>query len=174
MLDDIDNCCFLSFSENIKDEKSNNILKIKKAKKEKKYLNHKRKRISKIINLMPEEKLIEEDRSKFRLQDFSKNALSVIVSYLSFDDMLKLKNVGSRNIYNYIKELIDIKRSKGYFKLKLKKSIKANIPLSDSDSIPCKKYFYSNMVDMDFVPLKSNIKYMIYHKQSNKYYYYLK
>ena len=174
MLADIDNCCFLSFSENINNENSNDILKKKKTKKEKKYLNHKRKRISKIINLMTDEKLIEKDNSKFKLQDFSKNALSVIISYLSFDDVLKLKNVGSRNIYNYIQELIELKRSKGCFKLNLKKSIKAKIPLSDSDSIPCKKYFYSNMVDMDFIPSKPHIKYMIYHKQSNKYYYLFK
>ena len=173
MLADSDKFDFIPLPENIHNENSNDIVEIKMTKKEKNFLNHKRKRSPEIslINMTKEE-LIKEENSeiKFKFQDFSKNALSVIFSYLTFNDLLKLKNVGSRNIYNYIKEIIEIKKNKGCFKLKLMKTIKANIPLSDSDSIPCKKYFFSNLIYSDSIPSNSHIKYMIYHKQSNKYY----
>lgn len=172
MLDNSDKFDFIPLPENINfNENSNVVIEIKLTKKEKNYLNHKRKRspeISLISNIVNKEE--EKKEIKFKFQDFSKNALSVIFSFLTFNDLLKLKNVGCRNIFNYINELIEMKKNKGCFKLKLMKTIKANIPLSDSDSIPCKKYFCSNLIYSDSIPANSHIKYMIYHKQSNKYY----
>ena len=171
MLSESDKFDFLPVSEKNNNENRNEVIEVKITKKEKNYLNHKRKRspeISLISNIVNKEE--EKKEIKFKFQDFSKNALSVIFSFLTFNDLLKLKNVGCRNIYNYINELIEMKKNKGCFKLKLMKSIKANIPLSDSDSIPCKKYFCSNLIYSDSIPVNSHIKYMIYHKQSNKYY----
>ena len=165
---------FLPLSENINNEIANSILKFSVTKKEKQYLNHKRKRISDNV-LTDVKKLIDEEDSKFKLQDFSKYVLSVIFSFLSFDELLKLKNVGCRNIHNYIIELFGIKRSKGCFKFKLMKSIKTNVFLSDkSSSNLSKNYLFSNLIDMVTVPSLTHIKYMIYHKQSNKYYFLLK
>ena len=66
-----DNCDFLPLSKNINNEIANSILKISVTKKEKQYLNHKRKRISDNV-LTDVKKLIDEEDSKFKLQDFSK------------------------------------------------------------------------------------------------------
>ena len=118
MLSDNDKFDFLPLPEKNNNENNNDVIEVKITKKEKNYLNHKRKRspeISLISNIMIKEE--ENSEIKFKFQDFSKNAFSVIFSYLTFNDLLKLKNVGSRNIYNYIKEIIEIKKNKGCFKL---------------------------------------------------------
>ena len=116
MLDNSDKFDFIPLPENINfNENSNVVIEIKLTKKEKNYLNHKRKRspeISLISNIVNKEE--EKKEIKFKFQDFSKNALSVIFSFLTFNDLLKLKNVGCRNIYNYIK-IDEVNQSKYSF-----------------------------------------------------------
>ena len=166
---------FLPLPEKMLNDNSKSLLSSKSYKKERKYLNQKRRRIKMKENSIEiENKIKSEEDDLFKFQYFSKNALSVIFSYLNFDDILKLKNIGCRNVYNYINELIEIKRSKGCFKLNLSKTVKQKEFILEYGSIPCKKYFYSNITDMDNISPRLNIRYILFHKESNKNYYLIK
>ena len=157
---------------------SREILKIKSAKKNKKLLNNKRKRENEEELIEIKNKQIKQENNNginsFKFQDFPKNNLIVIFSYLDLDDIIKLKNIGCRNVRNYIEEIIETKKSKGYFNLKLISSIKTNAFIFDNDSISCKKYFYLNILNNYNISNKFKIKYIIYHKSSKKNYYLIK
>ena len=166
---------FLPLPEKMINGISKSFLCSKSYKKETKYLNQKRRRInSEDYSMEIENQIKKEENDLFKFQYFSKYVLSVIFYYLNFDDILKLKNIGCRNVYNYINELIEIKRSKGCFKLNLSKSVKQKAFLSDYESIPCKKYFYSNIINMDNISYRSNIRYILFNKETNKIYYLIK
>ena len=92
---------------------------INSSKKNKKLLNQKRKREEDnefIIDNNIQNKLIKEENNNeiklFKFQDFPKNYLIVIFSYLDFGDLLKIKNIGCRNVRNFINEIIETKKSK--------------------------------------------------------------
>ena len=160
-----------------------NIAEFPDNKKEKKYLNQKRKRIQDqniIINipnkLIKEEEKNDKDKDNepIKLQYLCNNILYMIFSYLTFDDILKLKNIGCHNIHKYITELIQEKRNKGCFKFKLINTLKLNSYICDTDSISCKNYYFSNAIISNNSPSFSKIKYIIYNKHSNKNYYLVK
>ena len=171
-----DNQDFLPYNINI------NMNMNKSSKNDKKLLNHKRRRRKEdnefIIDNNSKNKLIKEENSKeiksFKFQDFPKNYLIVIFSYLDFGDLLKLKNIGCRNVRNLINEIIETKKSKGYFNLRLISTIKTNDFICDKDSIPCQQYFYLNILNNYEVQNKLRIIYIIYNKSSNKNYYLIK
>lgn len=171
-----DNQDFLPYNINI------NMNMNKSSKNDKKLLNHKRRRRKEdnefIIDNNSKNKLIKEENSKeiksFKFQDFPKNYLIVIFSYLDFGDLLKLKNIGCRNVRNLINEIIETKKGKGYFNLRLISSIKTNAFICDKDSIQCQQYFYLNLLNNYEVQNKLRIIYIIYNKSSNKNYYLIK
>ena len=114
----------------------------------------------------------EQNSDIIRFQNFSNNIFSLIFSYLRIDDLLKLKNIGSHNIRIYISELFELikKENKG---LLLNEIICRNNPhINYYDSLNSRKYFlmngYSKENDNN---ITKNIKYILYHKPSNKYYY---
>jgi len=155
---------------------------INSSKKNKKLLNQKRKREEEdnefIIDNDIQNKLIKDENNNeiksFKFQDFPKNYLIVIFSYLDFGDLLKIKNIGCRNVRNYINEIIETKKSKGYFNLRLTSSMKTNSFIFDKDSAPSKQYFYLNILNNYGVQNKLRIIYLIYNKSSNKNYYLIK
>ena len=175
-----DNLYFSPLKENMNN--INALIKGKTSKKNKRLLNNKRKReckselnkIQKRINDENNNANNNTDMNSFKFQEFSKNALSLIFSYLDFDDLLKLKNIGCRNVRNYINEIFQEKRNNGHFNLKLISSKKPNNNIMDSDSFPCKKYFYKNSLINYDAQNKSWIRYILYHKSSNKNYYLVK
>ena len=171
-----DNITISPLPKNYQNVITNYELKYKLCKKEKKYLNHKRKRNEddKLNDI--HKKLIKKDTASisFKFQDFSKNALSVIFSYLTFDDLLKLKNIGSRNVRNYINEIIEIKKSEGCFNLKKISSMKSNTMILDSTSISNKNYYFLNVINNNYITNSVKILYLVYNKSSNKNYYLVK
>ena len=160
----------------------NSLFKGKTSKKNRRLLNNKRKREFKSVSNIIKRRIIDEENNSnnkavpnsFKFQEFSKNALSLIFAYLDIDDILKLKNIGCRNVRNYINEIFQEKRNNGHFNLKLISSKKPNNNIMDSDSFPCKKYFYKNSLINCDVQKKSWIRYILYHKPSNKIYYLVK
>ena len=105
-------------------------------------------------------------------QNFSKNILSIIVSYLRIDDLLKLKAVGSRRLSLLINEIFEMmQKMNNDFVLDKIIKIKYNF-INDYDSLLCKKYTMLNMYKKDLKINKSYVvKYALYHQLTNKNYY---
>ena len=170
----------LSFPENFLDKYENTFSIISSPRNGKKYLNHKRKRsgVDKLDNtqnkLTKEDNINNSNNNSFKFQDFPKSLLSIIFTYLSFDDLLKLKSLGCRNTYNYLNEIIEIKKSEGCYNFNPINSMKLPNFNFDNDSVSSKKYFYSNVINKNNVPKELKIKYIIYHESSNKNYYLIK
>lgn len=153
----------------------------------KKYLSLKRKRspnnskddiksienLRNLITISPPPKILKERKIEtIKFQNFSKNVLSIITSYLRIDDLLKLKNIGSRNIRLFINELFDMmKNNNNYFALKEIKS-KKNTYIHDYDSLLCKQYTLKNIYKKNLNCKNSyTIKYALYHSLTKKNYY---
>ena len=153
----------------------------------KKYLRLKRKRspnnskddlksienLRNLITISPPHTILKEKKIEtFKFQNFSKNVLSIITSYLRIDDLLKLKNIGSRNIRLFINELFDMmKNNNNYFALKEIKS-KKNTYINDYDSLLCKQYTLKNVYKKNLKCTNSyTIKYALYHSLTKKNYY---
>ena len=153
----------------------------------KKYLRLKRKRspnnskddiksienLRNLITISPPPKILKERKIEtIKFQNFSKNVLSIITSYLRIDDLLKLKNIGSRNIRLFINELFDMmKNNNNYFDLKEIKS-KKNTYIHDYDSLLCKQYTLKNIYKKNLNCKNSyTIKYALYHSLTKKNYY---
>ena len=160
----------------------NSLFKGKTSKKNKRLLNNKRKREFKSVSNIIKRRIIDEENSttnkavpnSFKFQEFSKNALSLIFAYLDIDDILKLKNIGCRNVRNFINEIFQEKRNNGYLNLKLISSKKPTNIVLDSDTLPCKRYFYKNALINYDIENEPWIKYIVFHKSSNKIYYLVK
>ena len=116
---------------------TSNFLNMKsQEKKTKKFLNHKRKtdihsdnflllknkKNKKVNNANIKIELTSSNNQLFKFQNFSKNNLSIIFSFLKLDDLMKLKSIGCRNVYNYIKEILDLKKENGLLSLKKNKN----------------------------------------------------
>ena len=118
----------------------------------------------------------EQHPNTIKFQNFSNNIFSIIFSFLRIDDLLKLKNIGSHNIRIYINELFELMKNdnKG---LVLNEIICRNNPyINYYDSLNSKKYFLMNGYSKENNNnnnLKNNvkIKYILFHKPTNKYYY---
>ena len=169
---------------------TSNFLNMKSPeKKTKKFLNHKRKtdihsdnflllknkKNKKLNNANIKIELTSSNNQLFKFQNFSKNNLSIIFSFLKLDDIMKLKSIGCRNVYNYIKEILDLKKENGLLTLKKIKTNDVSLYISDNDSTFYKKYFLENEVGNYTDLLKQlKIKCIIYHKPNKKIYYLIK
>ena len=114
----------------------------------------------------------EYTTTTLKLQNLSKNIFSIISSYLRIDDLLKLKNIGSHNIRLYIIDLFKLMKNENYFIINENESIKAPY-MNEFDSLLCKKYFLMNKYLNTNIIVKNNlnVKYILYHEQTNKIYF---
>lgn len=116
----------------------------------------------------------EQPSNIIKFQNFSNNIFSIIFSYLRIDDLLKLKNIGSHNIRIYINKLFELMKNYNNYYL-LNEVICRNNPfINYYDSLNSKKYFLMNGYSKEYnnnVKNNLKIKYILYHKSTNKYYY---
>ena len=107
-----------------------------------------------------------------KFQNFSKYILFIITSYLRIDDLLKLKNVGSRRLFLLINEICEMmKNMNNNYSLNEIKNTKNHF-MNDYDSLLCKKYTIINMYKKNLMINKSyTVKYALYHQLTNKNYY---
>ena len=116
--------------------------------------------------------IVDDTHKTIKFQNFSKYILFIITSYLRIDDLLKLKNVGSRRLSLLINEIYEMmKNTNNNFSLNEIKNTKNHF-INDYDSLLCKKYTIINMYKKNLMINKFyTVKYALYHPLTNKNYY---